>query len=650
MKKQYGLADSTKQKKRFALSICFPLLLAFLFGQAATQYLAHKAGYALWLGKPVFVYDFLHIYWPWQVIFWKNAFHPELYNEALRLGLLAACVPLIPLVARFANPQKGKSIADLHGSAHWAKVEEIQSMSLLDGAGVYIGAFARTKHKTHYLRHNGPEHILCFAPTRSGKGVGLILPTLLSWSGSALVFDIKGENFALTSGYRKNILGQAILRFDPADSSGNGVRFNPLEEIRLDTSLAIPDVQNVAMMLIDPDGKGLQDHWAKAGFAFLAGTLLHVLVKIRYEQKRSATLTDLCLALAAEESTLQELYEEMLETDHVAILQEVYQNYNAADGSAVHTFVATSAREMLNKPENEAGSVVSSALVNIALYRDPVVAHNTSACDFRVHDLMNHDTPVSLYLVVSPADADRLKPLIRLVINIIMRRATEKMEFAGGTSVAGYKHRLLMMLDEFTALGKLEIMERAIAFCAGYGVKLYIIVQDITQLNAVYGKDNALMANCHVRIAYAPNTIETAKVLSDMCGKTTIIQDKKSISGGSGKKSTSESIQEIARPLLTPDECMRLPAPHKNSSGQITAAGDMLIFVAGQNPIYGKQILYFKDDVFMARAKIPAPAESDKLTDVAKKSEEIATPVIEPVVQQPTVITPTKTFEDYLNS
>ena len=149
---------------------------------------------------------------------------------------------------------------------------------------------------------------------------------------------------------------------------------------------------------------------------------------------------------------------------------------------------------------------------------------------------------------------------------------------------------------------------------AGYGVKGYFIVQDIVQLNAVYGKDNGLMANCHVRIAYAPNTIETARVLSAMTGKTTVVEERTSLSGTrSSLKNASVSVSETARSLLTEDECMRLPAPKKDASGKVIEAGDMLIFNAGRAPIYGRQILYFLDPVFSQRAKIPAPARSDSL-------------------------------------
>jgi len=223
---------------------------------------------------------------------------------------------------------------------------------------------------------------------------------------------------------------------------------------------------------------------------------------------------------------------------------------------------------------------------------------------------------LSLYLVVPPSDKDRLKPLIRLIINQVVRSLTERMEFKDGRSVAGYKHRLLLMIDEFPSLGKLDIFEEALAFIAGYGIKAYLIIQDISQLWTAYGKDESIFSNCHVRVAYAPNKVETAELLSKMTGTTTIVKESASYSGDRlqpmlGNVSTSE--QEVARALLTPDEVMRLPASKKDDKGNVTEAGDMLVFVAGHAPIYGKQILYFLDPTFSERAKIHAPAQSDRL-------------------------------------
>jgi len=272
--------------------------------------------------------------------------------------------------------------------------------------------------------------------------------------------------------------------------------------------------------------------------------------------------------------------------------------------------VAQEARSLLNKGENELSGIVSTAISFLSLYRDPLVAKNTAHSEFEILDLMNHETPVTLYLVVRPSDADRLRPLIRLMLTQVVRRLTERMDFSQGRSVAHYQHRLLLLIDEFASLKRLTVIEEALAYMAGYGLKAYLIVQDLQQIFSAYGKEEGLVGNCHVRIAYAPNKIETAEILSRMAGETTVMKRE----SPSRKKTLSgQGIQEVRRPLITPDEVMRLPGPVKDAKGRITETGHMLIFMAGQAPIYGRQILYFQDPVFSRRAAIPAPEGSDRI-------------------------------------
>ena len=301
----------------------------------------------------------------------------------------------------------------------------------------------------------------------------------------------------------------------------------------------------------------------------------------------------------------------MLETDHLS------------DGST-HPVVAKSARDMLNKADNERSGVLSTAMSFLTLYRDPVVAQNTSVSEFRIDDLMDHHKPVSLYLCVRPSDKDRLKPLIRLILNQIIRKRTENMEFKDGQSVKGYKHRLLLLIDEFPSLGRLDVFQESLAFIAGYGLKAYLIVQDLSQLYSAYTRDESIISNCHIRVSFAPNKQETAELLSKMLGTSTIVKESVSISGKPGifsSKQHSKTLQEVARPLLTPDECIKLKGAEKDDSGQITEAGHMLIFVAGFSPIYGVQTLFFRDPVFLARSKIAPPKISDKLLKSQHRSK-----------------------------
>ena len=610
----YGLGKKKGHRWSGLFYLIFLLMLGCLAMGYATQNAADLYGHHQALGKTAYG----KFYWPWMILHWVKIVQPSKeLDHIISISVLIFAAPqiiVLALIALFSSKPKG--VEDIHGTAHWAKEKEIKQAGLIGSSGVYVGGW-QNKKVLHYLRHNGPEHIMAFAPTRSGKGVGLVLPTLLSWGESSIVLDIKGENWALTSGWRK-AQGHKVMKFDPTDTTGSSARYNPLAEIRLGGPHAIPDAQNIASMIVDPDGKGLKDYWNKAAFSFLGGTMLHCLIHFQINEGRHATLNDLSLMLADEDRDMSELFEEMLTSKHVDHLQTLFgDSMNDESMVAIRKFIAAAAREMLNKADAELSGVVSTAVANMALYRDPVVSWATSGCDFRIADLMNSDEPVSLYLVIRPSDIDRLRPLVRLILNIVLRRLTEEMEFSNGQVKANYKHRLLLMLDEFTSLGRMEIFERALAFMAGYGIKAYIIVQDLAQLQSAYGKEESIMSNCHLRIAYAPNKIETAQVLSKMTGEATVIQKKTSISGTrSGHLNRANvSISEAKRALLTPDECMRLPGAEKDRQGNITKAGDMLIFCAGFAPIYGTQILFFLDPEFLKRSKIPAPDKSDRLKE-----------------------------------
>ena len=635
--RHYGLQDqkeSRRPRTAFWVALAAIPVLALLGMTAATFKAASDYGFHEALGAPLFRLGKLPVYAPWKIFIWD--IHPDIMTGAQTVGQTFFILPLMFVLLCVMAMRLLRGNAILHGSARWATEREIRDIGYLNGQGVYVGGWWDAKKKRlRYLRHNGPEHILCFAPTRSGKGVGLILPTLLAWRGSSITLDIKGENWALTAGWRRS-QGHKVLRFDPTDASGNGCSFNPLAEVRLHSLEAIQDVQNIALMLIDPDGKGLSEHWTKAAFSFFGGAILHCCITVMAHEGRFATLHDLTLMLAGEKGSMDELLSAMIDA-HDALFGKFEQKPSAEVIHACHVFIASSAREMLAKEKKERSGVFSTALVNMGLYRDPIIALNTSRSDFRLHDLMNSESPVDLYLVVPPSGIDRVRPLMRLMVDMIVRHVCAKMEFEGGASKAGYRHRLLFMLDEFTSLGKLPVIEKGLAYIAGYGGKLYIIIQDIRQLYGEYGKETSIMGNCHVRIAYAPNDPETAEVLSKMTGQTTVVERKESLSKGKGGTSRSISISETARPLLTPDECGKRPGAVKDASGKVVKPGHMLVFTAGQPPIYGRQILYFRDPVFSERSKMPAPAVSDSLYRAPAPAEE-----------QPSAPAPTIRFEDFL--
>ena len=591
---------------------------------AATQYFAYDFKYQDVLGP-----NLNHIYAPWSIFTWASKWYGTYTDAFMRAGSIGTVITgagmLGAVITQMIKANSAKANDYLHGSARWANKDDIQSSGLLPrkqsaleivtgknppaSAGVYVGAWLDKNGKQHYLRHNGPEHVLCYAPTRSGKGVGLVIPTLLSWPASAVVADLKGELWALTSGWRKEHANNKVLRFEPAVSSGS-IRWNPLDEIRLGTDDEVGDVQDLATLIVDPDGKGLDSHWQKTSQALLVGLIMHVLYKGKAEGT-PATLPEVDRLLTDPEQEIGNLWVEMTVYGHLA--------------GKNHPVVGASARDMMDRPEEEAGSVLSTAKSYLSLYRDPVVARNVSASDFRISDLMNFECPVSLYIVTQPKVKDRLRPLVRVLINMIIRVLADKMEFDKGRSVPQYKHRLLMMLDEFPSLGKLDILQESLSYVAGYGIKCYLICQDINQLRSRekgYGPDETVTSNCHVQNAYPPNRVETAEHLSKLTGQTTVSKEQITTSGRRTSAmlgQVSRTIQEVQRPLLTPDECLRMPGPVKalkNGHDVIEVAGDMVVYVAGYPAIYGKQPLYFKDPTFQARASVPAPKVSDKTRNV----------------------------------
>lgn len=592
----------------------------------ASEVFAYYCQYQVVLGA-----SFYHLYSPFSIIKWGyqwGLLDTVAFKAATGMGVMTSCVLLLGCL--FMKNKEGAGVSGvLHGSARWADETDIKRAGLLDNnEGVYVGAWQDKKGTIHYLRHNGPEHVLTYAPTRSGKGVGLVLPTLLSWPHSAFITDLKGELWAMTAGWRQHYAKNKVIRFEPASNNGSA-RFNPLDTIRIDSDYEVGDAQNIATLIVDPDGKGLITHWQKTSQSLLVGLIMHVLY-LSYHEGTPKTLPYIDFLLADPTRPINDLFLEMMKYPH-------------KDGKN-HPAVGRAARDMVDRAAEEAGSILSTLKSFLALYRDPVVADNVSVSDFSIKDLMHHASPVSLYIVTQPNDKLRLQPLVRLIISLVVRILADDMVFEqvdipltktqaflkkwGLISFTPkkyvrtkktYQHRLLGMIDEFPSLGKLEILQESLAFVAGYGIKFYLICQDINQLKSRetgYGQDETITSNCHIQNAYPPNRVETAEHLSKLTGQTTIVKENITTSGRNGSlflTQISKNQQEIQRPLLTVDECLRMPSPIKNKEGQIVEAGDMLIYVAGYPAIYGKQPLYFKDALFVERAAIKAPEVSDIL-------------------------------------
>nr|WP_286207839.1 conjugal transfer protein TraG [Hephaestia sp. MAHUQ-44] len=550
--------------------ICFGMVILGVW--AATQWAAAMLGYQPQLGAPwIIVFDW-PVYRPWALFDWwyhYEAYAPTVFDKA---GLLAGASGFAACGAAVAGSlwrARQNRHVTTYGSSRWATRAEIEKVGLFQDAGVFLG-----RKGSRYLRHDGPEHIMAFAPTRSGKGVGLVVPTLLSWTGSAVIHDIKGENWTLTAGWRARF--SHCLLFNPTDA--RSARYNPLLEVRKGAD-EVRDVQNIADILVDPEGAlERRSHWEKTSHSLLVGAILHVLYA-----EEDKTLARVATFLSDPQRSFAHTLRRMMATNHLGTKEK----------PQVHPVVASAAREVLNKSENERSGVLSTAMSFLGLYRDPTVAITTAACDWRIADLVDAASPVSLYLVIPPSDISRTKPLVRLVLNQIGRRLTERLE---GDPRKSRKHQLLMMLDEFPALGRLDFFETALAFIAGYGIRAYLIAQSLNQISKAYGENNAILDNCHVRIAFSSNDERTAKRISDALGTATELRAQRNYAGHRLAPWLSHvmvSRQETARPLLTPGEVMQLPP------------ADELVMVSGLAPIRAKKLRYYEDRNFASRVMRP---------------------------------------------
>ncbi|HLG90081.1 MAG TPA: conjugal transfer protein TraG [Alphaproteobacteria bacterium] len=548
-------------------------VLAFVWG--ATEWTAWQLAFQPQLGRPWFTLLGWPIYQPPAFFWWWFAYDAYAHEIFVTGGFIAGAGGIAAFVVAVAmsvwRAREVKKVTT-YGSACWAETREIKRAGLLHPDGVLLGRW-----RGAYLRHHGPEHVLCFAPTRSGKGVGLVVPTLLTWSGSAIVHDIKGENWGLTAGWRARF-GRVLL-FDPTNTQS--AAYNPLLEVRRG-EWEVRDVQNIADVLVDPEGAlEKRNHWEKTSHSLLVGTILHVLYA-----EADKTLAGVANFLSDPKRPIETTLRAMMTTPHLG-------------AKGVHPVVASAARELLNKSENERSGVLSTAMSFLGLYRDPVVATVTRRCDWRIRDLVEAERPVTLYLVVPPSDISRTKPLVRLILNQIGRRLTEELDSKRRW------HRLLLMLDEFPALGRLDFFESALAFMAGYGLKSFLIAQSLNQIEKAYGQNNSILDNCHVRVSFATNDERTAKRVSDALGMATELRAMKNYAGSRLSPWLGHlmiSRQETARPLLTPGEVMQLPPD------------DELVLMSGCAPIRAKKARYYEDPELKARILQPPTLSNPRPT------------------------------------
>lgn len=652
--------DKEERARILRIGLCI-ILAALLIGSFfATQEIAEKCSYDQALGQNYRFREYI-LYPPYKCFIWNMEYGDDIPNIigdaentiyiSLILGFLASAI--------FASKSTPKST---HGTARWANKQEIVKAKVTEKAGVILGINPYTKK---LLRHNGPEHLLLMAPTRSGKGIGVIVPTCLTWLHSLFVLDVKGENWKYTAGYRKNVLKQNVMKFAPLSTDGSSLRWNPLAEIHFHDYEEYGDVQILVEMIVSQDDKKNPDFWSIAGTNALVGAVLHLLYQHYIEKKALPTLTDLGLFFCDPNRDIDEQMMYMMEYPHISvddffennILQEIYGEYikdftpynealhcNVSSLNElkevlkehnvdfketpfkkllVHPRVAACAKELYQRDGGEKSGVVSTAKGFLNLYQNPIIERNTSVSDFQISDLLDKNQAVSFYLIIPYREIAVLKPLVRVLLNSILRTLIQEVETEKVNNVKKKmsikekmikmfrsllyetedvpkpkeKQRLLLMLDEFPQFGRLDMMEKAMAVCAGYGIKMCIVCQDMNQLKQAYTKENSITANCQIQIFFRPNYDEvTAPYISKVLGQRTITANSNT-NQGFLKGSTSTS--DLGSALLRPEDVYLIP----DDRG--------IIFSPGQHPIYAIKLAWYQEPFFIKKEMDP-PLISDE--------------------------------------
>jgi len=589
---------------------------------AATEWLAIQLNNPVEMGNPILWVRGTAVFQPFAaLVLWKHYAGSRLIGSGVRKDIWIAFGATIVgglflayftywFLSLIRDRKSTDSLMNLHGSAIWAKREDIQKLGLLDATdGVYIGGWRDPDtQQVHYLLHSGAEPVLLFAPSRSGKGVSAIIPTLCQWRQSVFVYDLKGENWDHSAGFR-HAIGQRVLKFAPT-LPHESCCYNPLSEIRWETDYEIADAQTIANAVIrHGDDDSLYKHFEDAAVDLVSAGIIHLGYVFRnLDTPREPTLPDVLAHYSQPGMDFTDVLVEMQKTVHMPGGKSAPRlHWFDVNGKPTftHPFVSKAVQRQLNRADREASSIQSSIVTPMTLYDDPIVQKTVSRSDFVIRDLVYGEVPMSLYFKIPQPDRERLRPLVRLMLQLIFNRLMEQLD--------PDRHHLLLMLDEFPELRKIPNLSAAMSLMAGYKIKPYLIAQTLTQIIEEYGPNESITDNCYIKAAFQTDNLQTCKNLSELSGNMTVEKETLNYSGQRTDfylKHIFRSVEQVQRPLITVDEIRRIKPPTKatnDPSSKITAPGDMLIFINGVAPIYGVQSLYFLNNTLLARTKLKPP-------------------------------------------
>jgi type IV secretion system protein VirD4 len=503
----------------------------------------------IYLGLPSAKFDIFKM----PAFFWYYR-HDPVVLKAVAGGALVGTI-IAGLMLWWVAKQK----PPLHGAARFAKEGEIRRAGFRASDGIVLG-----KKGGKFLTFGGSEHCIVEAPTRSGKGVGIVIPNLLSWQESVVVLDVKRENWDATAGFRKKY-GQAVYLFNPTDPEGRTARYNPLGYIdRTDPDQVVIELQKIATMLFVPPERG-EPFWTDSARTAFVGVGAY-------------------LAVADQPFTIGSIYRLMTTGDTRGFFKRVLENRSRDLSQGCRNALA----DFTSGADNTFAGIVQTVTSKLSLWLNPRVDAATEESDFDLRELRSKR--MSIYLGVSPDELDRVAPLYNLLfqqlIDLNVRDLPDQ-----ATPL-----KILVILDEFARIGRAQVIASAFSYVAGYGIRLLPVIQSRSQLRAVYGEHvaNEIVANCGVEVAFTPKELRVANELSERIGYVGQESVTKSLTIHGVLANRSKSMSDQRRALLLPQELMQFPD------------SELLLLRGGIPPIHGDKIRYYSDGLFRARVE-PAP-------------------------------------------
>ncbi|HEX7929478.1 MAG TPA: type IV secretory system conjugative DNA transfer family protein, partial [Sphingomicrobium sp.] len=510
-----------KRGAMIAIGVPIALALAFMIASVVAW---------IYLGLPSSKFDPLKM----PEFFWYYRRDPvvlKAFGAGMVVGLVVTSLMLWWLARR--KPP-------LHGAARFAKEGEIRRAGFRAGSGIVLG-----KKGGKFLTFGGSEHCIVEAPTRSGKGVGIVIPNLLSWQESVVVLDVKRENWDATAGFRQTY-GQAVYLFNPTDPEGRTARYNPLGYInRTDPDQVVIELQKIATMLFVPPERG-EPFWTDSARTAFVGVGAY-------------------LAVADQPFTIGAIYRLMTTGDTRGFFRRVLDDRSLDLSQGCRNALA----DFTSGADNTFAGIVQTVTSKLSLWLNPRVDAATEECDFDLRALRT--TPMSIYLGVSPDELDRVAPLYNLLFQQLVDLNVRDLPDAETPL------KVLVILDEFARIGRAQVIASAFSYVAGYGIRLLPVIQSRSQLRAVYGEHvaNEIVANCGVEVAFTPKELQVANELSERIGYIGQESITKSLTINGILANRSKSMSDQRRALLLPQELMQFPDD------------ELLLLRGGIPPIHG---------------------------------------------------------------